>query len=118
MPKQKVTYHNKLVRDAIPTIIRRNGEHAEYRILSSGQRRRLLLEKFPEEAKELAAAGTVKQRLLEAVDLLELIDTIAADEGLSRSDMRKLQLAKRKKCGGFKMGTFLIYTSKQRKGRR
>jgi predicted house-cleaning noncanonical NTP pyrophosphatase (MazG superfamily) len=70
--------HNKLVRDGIPGIIERNGERPVYRTLSEIEFRLVALDKLVEETKELCAAKSRSEFLLEAGDVEEIYQAVLA----------------------------------------
>ncbi len=61
--------HNKLVRDNIPAIITRQGEHRVTRNLDVGEYRDELRRKLHEEVEEFGGTGSAE----ELVDILEVV---------------------------------------------
>lgn len=72
------------------------GQDPEHRTLEPEEKKEALLQKITEEAGE----GDLP-------DLLEVIEALAELEGKSFEEIREAQLAKRKKVGGFKDGTYV-----------
>jgi len=107
-------YHQKLVRDKIPEIIKANGDECETRILDEDEFAKELKKKLVEEAKELEGApeGGVAD---ESADILELVESIAAHYNISFEDLEKSQAEKRKKRGGFTKRLFLVWATNKPK---
>ena len=92
--------YDKLVRDGIPDIIRAQGERPVARTLTPEEYRQALEEKLREECREaLAASG--RARLEELADVLEVVRSMAAEEGASMEDVAAIALEKRRSRGGF-----------------
>jgi predicted house-cleaning noncanonical NTP pyrophosphatase (MazG superfamily) len=94
----------KLVRDRIPEIMRREGKTPDVGRVSGEQLRAALKDKLVEEALELQASADAQAEL---VDVLEVVDAIVEAYGFDRAEIEEL---KKKKCaerGGFKEGYFL-----------
>lgn len=100
---------DKLVRDRIPDVIRRNGEpcvlDTHYRKADPEEMRELLVDKLYEEADEYSGASDGKYSGAcdpeELVDILEVVLHLAALDGI---DARELERRRRAKCdlvGGF-----------------
>jgi predicted house-cleaning noncanonical NTP pyrophosphatase (MazG superfamily) len=103
-------YH-KLVRDRIPEIIEKEGlEKAIFRILDKEEFFEPAKKKVLEEAEELVAARSKKDIIDEIVDILELIDTLIAEMGISRLEICTLRRKKNLKKGAFEKRVFLIGT--------
>lgn len=105
-------YHNKLIRDKIPKIIKANKHESKTKVLSKEEFEKELKKKLLEETKELIKAPK-KELLNELSDLLELIKSIASHYKIDFQKVEKYQIEKRKKCGGFKKKLFLIWSTKQ-----
>lgn len=104
--------YNKLIRDRILEIIESVGERPYWRVLNKKEYLREIKRKILEEAKELTEAKNKKEIVNEIVDIQELIDVLASKLGLTKSQIKKQQKEKNKKCGGFKKRLFLIKTKK------
>jgi len=102
--------YDKLVRDRIPEIIRKAGEIPTFRILNDKEFFAALRAKIPEEAEELLSASSSKEIVNEIVDLLELLDEIMAQMGISKLEICTLRRSKNKKRGAFKNKIFLEKT--------
>lgn len=89
--------YNKLVRDKIPTIIESDGKTCVFEILSDMDYRRRLDEKLNEECAEYQESKSPE----ELADILEVVYTIAATQGLSVEALEQLCREKADKRGGF-----------------
>ena len=87
---------NKLVRDGIVPDMQEKGQQPEYRTLSKDELVAALKEKLLEESAEV-----------DLPDLLEVIESLANTEGKTFDDIRREQIAKRDKIGGFSVGTYV-----------
>lgn len=92
--------YDKLVRDRIPEIIRRNGGECAVEIMNDEDYRRALRRKLVEEAIEAAEAGP-GQLVTELSDLAEVIDAVLAVEGIDRASVQAAQQRRRAERGGF-----------------
>lgn len=105
---KKVVKYNKLIRDRIPEIIRKAGWKPTIRILRKSEFLGAVKKKALEEAEELIQSKNRKGIIDEIVDIQELLDVLASEIKITKSEVKKLQVAKRKKRGGFKKRLFLI----------
>jgi predicted house-cleaning noncanonical NTP pyrophosphatase (MazG superfamily) len=96
--------YNKLIRDKIPDIIRKNGNEPVLQVLDEETYKLALEEKLQEEVAEFGEAGTVE----ELVDILEVIYALAAVQGVNPSQLEALRLKKAQARGGFEKRLFLI----------
>ena len=87
--------YDKLVRDRIPEIIRRNGDTPVFRILNETDYWTYLLKKDSEELEEVRLAETSEERKKELADKLEVLRAMAEYQGFSLEDI--LMEADRKK---------------------
>lgn len=104
--------YNKLIRDRILEIIRDAGEKPFWRVLNKKEYFREIKKKLAEEAKEMVKVRKREDVINEIVDLQELIDALAAELRLTKSQIKKQQEIKNKKRGAFKKRLFLIKTKK------
>lgn len=104
--------YNKLIRDRIPEIIREAGEKPFWRVLNKKEYVREIKKKLVEESREMVKAGKREEVIDEIVDVQELIDALAAELRLTKSQIRKRQGIKNKKRGSFRKRLFLIKTTK------
>jgi predicted house-cleaning noncanonical NTP pyrophosphatase (MazG superfamily) len=96
--------YNKLVRDKIPTIIKANGSVARTRMLSNdGDYLEALKDKLVEEALEVKEGLEAE----ELADVMEVVQAIAKQLGVSLKDIEKLQHKKNQTNGSFKKRIFL-----------
>lgn len=102
--------YGKLVRDAIPEIIRANGEIPNTRVMDTHEYRRELLYKLIEEAEELRREGyepVDADFIKELADVGEVLDAIVAEFDISRDELVRVQEERREKRGGFGERIFL-----------
>ena len=100
--------HNKLVRDNIPEIIKKDKAEPKIRILNQAEFIKEFLVKLVEEAKEAAAAINDKPGLTKEIgDVYEVIDAIIDHCGLDRQEIMKLKNERRIERGGFDKKIFL-----------
>lgn len=93
--------YDKLVRDNIPDIIKKNGEEPVIRILSDEEYWKYLLKKDQEELKEVETAESLDERKKELADKLELITAMAEFSGFSLNEIIEEANKKKQKNGGF-----------------
>lgn len=105
--------YNKLIRDKIPEIIKKDNAIPKISELSDEQFKIALKEKLVEEAKELLEAKTDKEILNELSDVLQLLESIALNNGLSVSDVEKQKEKKKQERGAFEKKLFLEYVDGQ-----
>jgi predicted house-cleaning noncanonical NTP pyrophosphatase (MazG superfamily) len=109
---KKVVKYNKLIRDKIPGIIKEAGWTPKVRTLGKSEFLKAVKKKVFEEAGELIRAKDKKGIIDEIADIRELLDVLASEIKLTKSEVKKFQIAKRKKRGGFKKRLFLIKEEK------
>lgn len=100
--------YNKLVRDRVPEIIRRQGKICRTRTLDNSQYKRSLRMKLLEEAEE-AALAPERELGNELGDLLEVITALRQVYGLDEDTIEERRIDKRRKRGGFDARTELIW---------
>lgn len=99
-----MTEFQKLVRDKIPDIIRKQGETAHIRILEDTEYRQSLENKLNEEVAEFYESKTLE----ELADVLEVVYALAESQGASVQDLLKVYEKKHSERGGFSKKIFLI----------
>ncbi len=109
---KKIIRYNKLVRDRIPEIVKEAGWKPTLRTLKKSEFLGAVKKKFLEETGELMQSKDKKGIIDEIVDIQELLDVLAAEIKLTKPVLKKLQIAKRKKRGGFEKRLFLIKQEK------
>src|SRR6266851_613249 len=111
-PVGDVTKHRKLVRDRIPAIIKRAGALARVRTVSLPEARVLLAQKLIEEAFEVWSSkdATIIEEL---ADVLEVVDGIREQSGITAGELDRVRSRKREDRGGFSR---LIYLEETVKG--
>jgi predicted house-cleaning noncanonical NTP pyrophosphatase (MazG superfamily) len=103
----RLEYH-KLVRDGIPRIIETSGGQPVTRVLDQAGYLAALRAKLIEEAEEAQAASDGQLRS-ELADVLEVLQALAAAQGLSWEDVVTEAARKRDERGGFDQRIFLEY---------
>ncbi len=93
----------KLVRDRIPDIIRASGRRPRVTTLTAEAYRAALHDKLREEVDELIAATASDALIEEAADVLEVLQTIVAEHGVTLADIVEAARRKRAQTGGFDM---------------
>lgn len=90
--------YNKLVRDKIPSNINSCADkNATYKILSNEEYITELNKKLLEESNEFVCENDIE----ELADLMEVIETIMKVKNLTWDEVRKIQMEKKEKKGGF-----------------
>ena len=105
----QIKEYNKLVRDYIPDIIRRNGDLCEIDILGENEYRQALREKLIEEAQEAAAANEY-DLVTELADLYEVIEALMSCYSIAPENVRAIQQRRRTERGGFEQRIRLLRT--------
>lgn len=100
----------KLVRDRIPEIIRASNEIPVTRILDAPEFVDALKAKLLEEADELIHAQDIESVIAEAADVLEVVQSLCAANGVALEHVVALQDKKRAERGGFKDRIYLVET--------
>lgn len=95
--------YNKLVRDKIPSIIRKNGKIPVTRTLDNKAAIKALRNKLDEEIKEFDE----KNDLAELADVLEVIYNISKKYGFSEAYLNKIRIDKIEERGSFDRNIFL-----------
>ena len=90
--------YNKLIRDKIPEIIKRNGEIPVTHITNDEEYWEKLKEKLSEEVQEFLKESTEE----ELVDILEVVDAICEFKEINKENLENLRKKKSEKRGGFK----------------
>lgn len=94
----------KLVRDRIPEIIRERGKVPVTRVAEAGEYSSLLRRKLREESEEFLTAHEEEERD-ELADVLEVVYALAADIGMSLTELEERRQAKWLSRGGFSSRT-------------
>jgi len=109
---EKIVNYNKLIRDKIPEIIKDAGWTPIVKVLNKKQYLTALKKKVLEEAEELIKARSKEDITNEIVDIQELLDALASEIGLTKSEIKNQQKVKNKKRGVFRKRLFLIREEK------
>jgi|SRR3989338_218285 len=99
-------YH-KLVRDAIPDLIRGNGDTPVTRIASAREYRALLRKKLREETEEFLKDSKAE----ELADILEVVYALSELQGVGQKELEALRRKKKNERGGFSERIILERTS-------
>ncbi len=99
-PAPEVKRYDKLVRDEIPTIIRRAGGLARIKTLTRAEAQTLLAQKLIEESYEVWDA-TPEGLIDELADVLEVIDALRQQSGITSEQLEARRSHKRSSRGGF-----------------
>lgn len=110
--------NEKLVRDAIPDLIRAEGRSPAIKTLHGKALTSALYDKLTEEHAELLAAKDAQHKREELADLIEVIFALGEQYGVSQEDLMTLTKAKREECGGFSKGYFYQGDEQQEERRR
>ena len=97
--------YNKLVRDNIPDIIRKNGEMPCISILDDDKYLDELKTKLIEETNEFIEI----EELMELADILEVVEYLAKAKGSNLDEILRLKEQKEIKNGAFEKKMFLEY---------
>lgn len=108
----KTVHYDKLVRDAIPQIIKAQGKKAVTRILNDDEYREYLEKKLDEEVAEFHESKDVE----ELADILEVIIALAQSKGFSFFDLINMQTDKAVKRGGFSKKILLVEVCENEEG--
>jgi len=95
---------NKLVRDHIPSICKRNGQIPETKVLDGDAYRAALHLKLQEEVGEYLTDFSIE----ELADILEVVEALAENQGSSLRDVMELKQKKQAVNGAFRNRIFLI----------
>jgi predicted house-cleaning noncanonical NTP pyrophosphatase (MazG superfamily) len=100
---------DSLVREKMPSRIKKLGGRVQLRRLDSETYPQYLKLKLKEEVEEVCNAETPKDIKEEIADVLEVIYTLAKSYGLQLDHIEQTRLQKRKERGGFNKGIFAEY---------
>lgn len=110
MPEVKV--HNKLIRNNVPDIIRKDGAKVVYRTLKRKEFIKELKKKIVEKAQELVEAKKKKEIIDKLIEIYELVSVLRREMDVREQQFKLLQIQKKKLRGGFDKRLFLIETEK------
>lgn len=96
--------YNKLVRDKIPELIRKQGEIPNVRVLDREEYTRCLDRKLDEEVAEFHR----DRNLEELADILEVVYALAENMGHTKEELLEACQKKHDERGGFRDRIFLI----------
>ncbi len=99
--------YEKLVRDLIPEIIRKNSEEPVTRVLNNEEYWEKLVEKDREELEEVRSAITKEECKMELADKFEVLLAMIEYQGFTLNEIQLAAEEKRKRNGGFTKRLFL-----------
>jgi predicted house-cleaning noncanonical NTP pyrophosphatase (MazG superfamily) len=99
--------HNKLVRDRIPEIIRKEGKEAEVIVLNDEQYLVELKAKLIEEATEVSMCKKREEILAELADVREVMDALMQAYEINPMEVSTIQALKAIKRGKFEKKYYL-----------
>lgn len=99
--------YNKLVRDKIPDIIKKNGDTPTTHIANDEEYLEKLLQKLQEEVGEYLENNDIE----ELADILEVVYALAKTHGISIEELDKVRIDKLNKSGGFEEKIILDETN-------
>ncbi len=102
--------YNKLVRDAIPEIIRQHGDTCQTEAMTEAEFQLALRQKLVEEAQEAVQATTEGDLITELADLYEVVDTLLQTNSITTDLVRTEQERRREERGGFAQRIKLLWT--------
>lgn len=100
--------YNKLVRDKIPEIIKRNGQLCKSKKLDQAAYYRELRTKFKEELNEYLNTENDQEAMEELSDVLEVIHALSEIHGKGFEDVEEVRQKKFNERGGFNERIYLI----------
>ncbi len=104
--------YNKLVRDRVPQIIKKNGDGCVVKRLNQKEFKLEALKKVVEEANELLDAKDSRVEMIkELADIQEIIDAVMDSHKISKKEIMKEKRERKKQRGGFEKKIFLIETN-------
>lgn len=98
--------YEKLVRDNIPDIIRKNGEEPIIKVLDDEEYKKELEKKLIEECHEVIDSKG-NDRIEELADLLEVMHSLIEIENRTIADVEQERIKKKEKRGGFSKKIYL-----------
>ncbi len=104
-------YYNKLVRDNIPEVIKKNGGDFKIKKLSKEHFEKELIRKVGEEASGLMGAKNRQELISELADVLDVIEEIKTFKGITGQEIKKSQKAAYERKGGFRKKLYLFWSS-------
>lgn len=95
-------YHDKLVRDRIPDIIKDAGKRFTTSVLEESEYLAQLDRKLEEELAEYLASKDVPSQIEELADILEVVYAVAEAKGITVEELEAIRYKKAEKKGAFK----------------
>ena len=100
--------YQKLVRDKIPELIKKDNAKPKTRELETEEYKIELFKKLEEEVKEMIEASNNKEELIKEIgDIYEVVDSIIEQFRLDKNEIIDLQKKRREERGGFERKIFL-----------
>lgn len=111
--RNNMEIYNKLVRDKIPDLIKKNGESCKVEILEQEAFIVALKKKLQEEVDEYLTSQHEEEAIEELADILEIIHSLAQTHHQTMNEVEKVRQIKYKERGGFNKKYYLINTNKK-----
>ena len=99
------TVYNKLVRDRVPELVRKQGKRCKTDTLTDAQYLVALYRKMEEELAEYRANPCIE----ELADLYEVVRAVAVARGYSMQDLEDVRAEKERQRGAFGKRVFLLH---------
>ena len=100
---------DKLVRDAVPEMLKSQGVDPCFRVLSHDEFLDRLKDKLQEESEEVREAHHSDEMIEELADVLEVIHSLAAAHGIQWQSIEQKRTSKRTERGGFDAKTYVSH---------
>lgn len=107
----KKIYYHKLIRDNIPSNIKKAGAQGKFKKLKKRQFETALIRKVEEEASGMQNAKSKKELVSEIADVIDVIEEIKKIKKIRNTDITGARKANMKRKGGFKKRLYLVWSS-------
>jgi len=107
----KKIHYNKLIRDRVPSNMKKKGVQFRVTTLTTEKTKRELLRKVGEEASALPVVRDRSELISELGDVLDVIDEIVRVNKISHSDLQSARGLAMKKKGGFRKRYYLHWSA-------
>lgn len=100
----------KLVRDKIPTLIKKSGKNVISKKIKKGDFKHYLKIKLKEEIDEILKTESKKEIIERIADIDEVLDYVAKEYNITPNDIKKEKKEKSTKKGKYNQREFLVLT--------
>lgn len=107
----KKIHYNKLIRDRVPSNMKKKGVQFRVTTLTAEKTKRELLRKVGEEASALPVVKDRAELISEVGDVLDVIDEIVRVNKISSKDLRTSRRSAMLKKGGFRKRYYLHWSA-------